>query len=1265
MNCLLPLVVALWLPAQPAEDPLAAFKRAEEFFVADRPAQAEPLYQTALKSKDAFTVRRSYERLMALYIKSARADKAVRIAGPFRDWLNKVGDAATTRQLEVVCGECYVELALYDAAEAAFAAALEGKGTLIGDFALRAHRGRVEVGRWRRTDDLTQRWKELEDSAVAIRKVADRENDVSLLIAADRARAEAVNARGGTAEALDLLAKLPDLHDKLGDPLGRRDTQWLRANLQAAAGRYGEAVPFFREAIELHKRNRPKKRMVVGDVLVDWSLAAAAAGKKGEAEELRSRAAAEYQAIIAAASTAAPTDAAEAESPFGAFVKLQHLTRAARQFRKALDLSREAGERWSGDQIVDGRLSADRGMMELLSASYPVARDLLRRSLNELDAADPPDLRATTLVLVNLAAAELALGSADQAEKYVARCGELYQSRRLPDDAVRAENEYLGGAAATMRGGYADAVARFRAGLAICDRVGAGTDPVRFNLWLNTALIHKEQGDIPAAGDALEQAAKVLARFAEPGDISGGLIAAVRADLDLLLGKVPSAMARVPEIEAACEANGITGGFLVSTAKHVRAMDKLTRRDLAAARKIWTDEAERQRKDGQVLLARSLNYLGIVTELQGRDAEAKKFFEEARTFQAARPRCPPVTRCITLWRLAVLADKVGNTADAKKLAAEVFDVADRARLNTFGEAAQRAAFYSQFNPVFEQLARWHARDGEADGLLRVITRSRSRTLLDQVLAAGVDPRDRLTGPDRDKLLQRETAVRLSISQLRAKAQFLAADDPSAKDVLARLESAQKDYADAWREIVNADPVTRALTDHSVTDGSPTGLPKDANLRNTAVLAYLVGRDESFAVLSPGGDRPAELFKLDVPQQLAEAAGDVPPGQPTYVASRRGIVIVPLQPQPDQPPPAAGPKVALTGAVATRLVDHYLRQVTDENFTPTRGIAIVPRTPTGPVKAARAETLGDVALPAALRDRLKASGAERLVVIPDGAFHKIPFECLVVSTAAGPRYALDELPPMVYAPSPAVLTAVMARSKPTGPTNLLTVGDPAYGQGAKANDTRVARRDAGAINFRGSLPLLPFSSVESRRIREAFPSEHVTSLVGERATEKAVVASMGDKRFVHLAAHGFADDRFGNLFAAIALAPPPAGVTAADDDGFLSLHEIHRLKLTGCELTVLSACTTNVGPQRPLEAGVTLAGAFLCAGSRRVMASCWSVDDQATSEMMATYFKLVKPGQPGGMSYPEAMKAARLAVRNTRGWESPFFWAPFVFVGAPD
>src|SRR5262249_10172715 len=62
----------------------------------------------------------------------------------------------------------------------------------------------------------------------------------------------------------------------------------------------------------------------------------------------------------------------------------------------------------------------------------------------------------------------------------------------------------------------------------------------------------------------------------------------------------------------------------------------------------------------------------------------------------------------------------------------------------------------------------------------------------------------------------------------------------------------------------------------------------------------------------------------------------------------------------------------------------------------------------------------------------------------------------------------------------------------------------------------------------------------------------------------------------------------------------------DNDGFLALYEIYPLPLADCELAVLSACQTNVGPQHPLEAGVTLASGFLAAGGRRGVASHWRV-----------------------------------------------------------
>ena len=1240
-------LVLVFALAAPPDSPAEAFQKAESLYAADRFGEAEPLYEAALRADDRFLKRQAFNRLMNLYVRSGRPDKAIRLAKPYRAWLTDVRDPAGLAALDLLTGQCLLELGYTDDADTHLIAALAADPPLARARRLEALRLRAEVALQRKDAAENARWAELEKAAAEQAKEAKRTGDGPARVTPGRYLAEARLRRGDTAGALAALAELPDLHDKLEDPLGRRDTQRQRAKLFAAQGKYSEAAALFKEALDLHRKHQPKRRLVTGDILAEWSIAAVG---RAESAKLRDEAAAEYRAAIDA-----PADNPDAGGPLAAFVRLQSLTRSAKQFRLALDVTLAAGERWSGDALVDGRLKSDRGGLELMTSAYPTARKSLLLALADLDAADPPNLRAVPKVLVNLATAELACDAPDKADPLLVRCAELYRKHKLPADTVRAECDYLSGVTAARRGDFAQAMAQFRSGLVLCETVGRPADPVRFNLWLNVALIHKEQGDAPAAGDALKKASDVLAGFSEPDDLSAALIDAVRADLFLAQGQVAPALALVPNLEAACTKHGYRAGYLWATARHVRALDLLARKDAPGAEAVWTELAEAQRKEGHVLLARTLNFLGVCAELRGKDADAAKRFEEARAFQVERPRCPPVTRAITLWRLAVLADRAGRKDDAKKLLSEVFDVADRARLNTFGEAAQRAQFFAQFAPAFELHAAWCARDGDGDGLLRVAVRSRSRTLLDQMLAAGVDPRDRLTG-DRAALLAREAAARRAVSRVRTQVMALpadAADDPAAKKLFAELEAAQKEYTDAWREIANADPLTRVLTDPAFAEAALAQVRKEAHTSGGVLLAYMIGRDESFAVLSTDPAAPPLVFRLSVGRAVAEGIGEAPAGEAVARAGFRGVVIRPTGKQPDRPAVGAVELAPLTDAVAGRLVTQYLRQIADPAFSPTRGINIVSRSP-GVSRASAPEVLGDAVLPPALREKLRTSGAKRVVLIPDGALHKIPFECLLLSAGAAPKYALDELPPVCYAPSIAALAVVLNRPRVLdGAATLLTVGDPAYPDAQ------------GGTLASGALPRLPFTAVESKRVRQFFPADRVTALEREAATEANVVAALPGKRFVHMAAHGFSDEAFGNAFAAVALTPPPKGREEPGNDGFLTLHEITRLKLSGCELTVLSACVTNVGPQRPMEAGVTLAGAFMGAGSRGVMASCWSVDDRATAELMGAFFGAIRPADGKGASTPEALKAARLAVRGTPGWEAPFYWAPFVYLGPPD
>ena len=171
------------------------------------------------------------------------------------------------------------------------------------------------------------------------------------------------------------------------------------------------------------------------------------------------------------------------------------------------------------------------------------------------------------------------------------------------------------------------------------------------------------------------------------------------------------------------------------------------------------------------------------------------------------------------------------------------------------------------------------------------------------------------------------------------------------------------------------------------------------------------------------------------------------------------------------------------------------------------------------------------------------------------------------------------------------------------------------------------------------------------------------LSGAAAREPAVRAALAGRRYVHLATHGFTDVSPERLLAGLVLSPPPAPAAGGEDDGVLELFEIHRLALD-CDLAMLSACETAKGPRVAGEGSFALSRAFLAAGSRRVVASLWKVDDRAAPLVVGRLFAAVAAADRGSRpcDYAGALRQAKLAVRRDPRWSDPFYWAPFVLSG---
>ena len=73
----------------------------------------------------------------------------------------------------------------------------------------------------------------------------------------------------------------------------------------------------------------------------------------------------------------------------------------------------------------------------------------------------------------------------------------------------------------------------------------------------------------------------------------------------------------------------------------------------------------------------------------------------------------------------------------------------------------------------------------------------------------------------------------------------------------------------------------------------------------------------------------------------------------------------------------------------------------------------------------------------------------------------------------------------------------------------------------------------------------------------------------------------------------------------------------------------------------------------------LSRAFMYAGTPRVVASLWRVDDAATAELMKSLYRgVIKEG----LSPAAALRSAQLRLMRRARFQDPFYWAAFQLQG---
>jgi CHAT domain-containing protein len=97
------------------------------------------------------------------------------------------------------------------------------------------------------------------------------------------------------------------------------------------------------------------------------------------------------------------------------------------------------------------------------------------------------------------------------------------------------------------------------------------------------------------------------------------------------------------------------------------------------------------------------------------------------------------------------------------------------------------------------------------------------------------------------------------------------------------------------------------------------------------------------------------------------------------------------------------------------------------------------------------------------------------------------------------------------------------------------------------------------------------------------------------------------------------------------------------------------------VVILSACRTGVESYYKGEGMIGMSRVFIVAGVPLVVASLWSVDSQATMELMV---KLHKYRRQDKLTTAEALRRAQLEMLNGSQprYQRPYYWAAFMAIG---
>ena len=926
--------------------------------------------------------------------------------------------------------------------------------------------------------------------------------------------------------------------------------------------------------------------------------------------------------------------------------------RAIEQFTTALQLARDLGDRVQEGKVLFNLSSLYRGMKELQKSddyrnqSLAVLRDsgddsaladeLLIIGIQKDGAGMQRDAIATfqetvslgrssgnlaveAAALGNIGGCYSTLGEYDQALSYLQRAVELLRKLGIMSSLYYNLSEI--GRIYSLQGNVQGAIAAFDETFQISQQ--AGDDPPCKPLF-KAGFLYYSLSDWQSAAYYLEKALPSCQKLNYEDE------AVTLAGLGSVYGQLGDTQKANQYFEDALakdRARKMAWGEAIALAGRGQFRESLGYKqqalaDLTAARTLFHDNSD------PLLESSALNSLGNIHLSLKETDKAKEEFSQA--LEISRRIGDPNNEAAALLGLSMIERDSGRMeaalADAKRSLAIVESL--RIKIPSY---TLRSSYFASVNKNYETyidlLMRMHHQDaskGFAATAMEVNERSRARSLIEMLNESNADIRQGVP----PELLNRERNIKEALNAKTSEQILLLSSlhqKEKAADFKKAIDSLTVQYSEIQSEIRSTSPRYAALTQPQTL--TVREIQEQVLDPDTLLLEYSLGDEHSFLWTVT----PTSLDVYELPKRKEIEA-----------SAQRVLNLLTARQQTSGEMQSSG-----------------ITQADSDYWTEAAALS---KTLLGPVVA--------------------QLGNKRLAVVASGALQYIPFAALPepVDQKISDHRPLIFDHEIVSLPS-ASLLAIGRRNlqKRTAATKSLAViadpvfekNDPRIKQFATKTSTQPPTSQMGNVNqnallratrevegsdSRGFSRLL-YSRVEANKILSTVgdQSDRFAALDFAANRKTAFSAELGKYRYIHFATHGLLDEVHPELSGLVLSLVDEKG---QQQDGFLRLHDIYNLKLSA-DLVVLSACRTGLGKQIKGEGLVGLTQGFMYAGSPRVVASLWKVQDDSTAELMTSFYNaMLKEGKRPAA----ALREAQLAMLRKKQWQAPFYWAAFVIQG---